>query len=58
MVLAAAGRVGRPPCASCAGPLPKWSRSGRCPACVAADPAAPFAERLRAQRQAASWAVR
>jgi transcriptional regulator with XRE-family HTH domain len=45
--------AGPPSCASCAGPLPARSRGGRCPACVAADPAAPFAERLRALRLAA-----
>ena len=49
LVLAA----GPPPCASCAAPLPRGSRGGRCPACVAADQAAPFAERLRALRLAA-----
>jgi transcriptional regulator with XRE-family HTH domain len=42
-----------PPCASCAAPLPAAARGGRCPACVAADPFAPFAERLRAFRLAA-----
>jgi transcriptional regulator with XRE-family HTH domain len=42
-----------PPCASCTAPLPRGSRGGRCPACVAADQAAPFAERLRALRLAA-----
>ena len=53
MALAAAGRPAPPRCASCAGPLPKRSRGVRCPACVAADPSAPFAERLRALRLAA-----
>ena len=53
MALAAAGRPAPPRCASCADPLPKRSRGGRCPACVAADPGAPFAERLRALRLAA-----
>src|SRR6516164_768418 len=53
MALAAAGRPAPPRCASCAGPLPMRSRGGRCPACVAADPDAPFAERLRALRLAA-----
>jgi transcriptional regulator with XRE-family HTH domain len=50
MVLAAASL---PPCASCASSLPRGSRGGRCPACVVADPAAPFTERLRALRLAA-----
>ena len=49
----AAGRPAPPRCASCAGPLPARSRGVRCPACVAADPDAPFAERLRALRLAA-----
>jgi DNA-binding XRE family transcriptional regulator len=48
LVLAAAGRSG-PPVRVLRGP----PRGGRCPACVAADPAAPLAERLRALRQAA-----
>jgi transcriptional regulator with XRE-family HTH domain len=55
LVLLAAGR--RPgdlhPCSACSGPLPGGGRGGRCPACVAADPAAAFPERLRALRQAA-----
>jgi transcriptional regulator with XRE-family HTH domain len=42
-----------PPCASCAAPLPGGDPGGRCPACVAADPFAPFAERLRVLRLAA-----
>jgi hypothetical protein len=52
LVLAAAGerRAGPPRCESCAGLLPKGSRGGRCPACVAADPDAPFGERLWAAR--------
>jgi DNA-binding XRE family transcriptional regulator len=49
MVLASA----LPPCATCEAPLPRGSRGGRCPACVTADPSAPFAERLRALRVAA-----
>jgi transcriptional regulator with XRE-family HTH domain len=48
LVLAAA-----PPCQSCAAPAPRLRRAGRCPACVAADPAAPFADRLWALRLAA-----
>jgi transcriptional regulator with XRE-family HTH domain len=42
-----------PPCASCAAPVPGGRGGGRCSDCVAADPAAPFAERLRALRLAA-----
>jgi transcriptional regulator with XRE-family HTH domain len=55
MVLAAArcGRPAPPPCLSCALPLPHGNRGGRCPACVAADPATAFAERLQALRLAA-----
>jgi DNA-binding XRE family transcriptional regulator len=54
VLLAAGRRPGDPhPCSACGTPLPRCSRGGRCPTCVAADPAAPFAERLRALRQAA-----
>jgi hypothetical protein len=54
VLLAAGRRPGEPqPCSACAAPLQRGSRGGRCPQCVAADPAAPFAERLRALRQAA-----
>jgi transcriptional regulator with XRE-family HTH domain len=55
MVLAAASL---PPCASCASPLPRGSRGGRCPACVVADPAAPFAERLLGLRVVAGLTQR
>jgi len=42
-----------PPCQSCGAPAPRRSRAGHCPACAAADPSAPFAERLWALRLAA-----
>lgn len=52
LVLAAAGqrKAGPPMCVACAGPLPRGSRARRCPACVVADPAAPFGEWLWAAR--------
>ena len=54
VLLAAGRRPGDPrPCSACSAPLPRGSRGGRCPAWVAADPAAAFPERLRALRQAA-----
>jgi DNA-binding XRE family transcriptional regulator len=59
VVLAVGRRPGDPhPCSACAAPLPRNSRGGRCPKCVAADPAATFAERLRGLRQAAGMTRR
>jgi DNA-binding XRE family transcriptional regulator len=53
VVLAAGRRPDDPhPCSACGAALSRNSGGGRCPTCVAADPAATFAERLRGLRQA------